>query len=221
MITRYTHQGRPKKAKRLLELVPDKLDTACWNAMIVGDAKKEWENEFGNAVFQEDGGKEVRNSGSSKRSKKKSNNTYDEVEFKSKVQRKTDNYHSLFSKVRAAPNLPPNVCNDLESSMQKLSSSLESLRVLHSQEFYIREAIGSPLLQSSLRPAHTVVIGEKSFLGISGMSFTITLARPALMIKKKGFILSLFLGESKFAHGLQTDLRQAATYQEAFGAWRL
>lgn len=42
------------KARELLELVPDKLDTACWNAMIVGYAKKEWENEFGNAVFRED-----------------------------------------------------------------------------------------------------------------------------------------------------------------------
>ena len=58
MITCYTHQGKPEKARKLLELVPDKLDTACWNAMIVGDAKKEWENEFGNAVFREDGGEE-------------------------------------------------------------------------------------------------------------------------------------------------------------------
>lgn len=49
------------------------------------------------------------------------------------------------------------------------------------------------------------------------MSFTITLARPALMIKKKErVILSLSLGESKFAHGLQTDLRQAATCQSQF-----
>ncbi|KAI5424546.1 hypothetical protein KIW84_030646 [Lathyrus oleraceus] len=51
MITCYTHQGKPEKARKLLELVQDKLDTACWNAMIVGYAKKEWENEFGNAVF--------------------------------------------------------------------------------------------------------------------------------------------------------------------------
>ena len=58
MITCYTHQGKPEKARKLLELVPDKLDTACCNAMIVGDAKKEWENEFGNAVFREDGGEE-------------------------------------------------------------------------------------------------------------------------------------------------------------------
>ncbi|KAI5431896.1 Callose synthase 10 [Lathyrus oleraceus] len=58
MITCYTHQGKPEKARKLLELVPDKLDTACWNAMIVGYAKKEWENEFGNAVFREDGGEE-------------------------------------------------------------------------------------------------------------------------------------------------------------------
>ncbi|KAI5404838.1 hypothetical protein KIW84_051851 [Lathyrus oleraceus] len=52
------HQGKPAKARKLLELVPDKLDTTCWNAMMVGYAKKEWENEFGNAVFREDGGEE-------------------------------------------------------------------------------------------------------------------------------------------------------------------
>ncbi|KAI5447652.1 hypothetical protein KIW84_015195 [Lathyrus oleraceus] len=56
MIIFYTHQGKFEKARKFLELAPDKLDIACWNAMIVGYAKKEWENEFGNAVFREDGG---------------------------------------------------------------------------------------------------------------------------------------------------------------------
>ncbi|KAI5412923.1 hypothetical protein KIW84_057519 [Lathyrus oleraceus] len=56
MIICYTHQGKFEKARKFLELAPDKLDIACWNAMIVGYAKKEWENEFGNAVFREDGG---------------------------------------------------------------------------------------------------------------------------------------------------------------------
>ncbi|KAI5395740.1 hypothetical protein KIW84_062066 [Lathyrus oleraceus] len=193
MITRYTHQGRPKKAKRLLELVPDKLDTACWNAMIVGDAKKEWENEFGNAVFQEDGGKEggyindwfvsnARIAMYAKRGRIKSagqrccenlllsvpldpgfvgcvpsvlfiatmlhviDQIEDSDENKTVLPPHLAGNRKVLSILKAAPNLPPNVCNDLESSMQKLSSSLESLRVLHSQEFYIREAIGSPLL---------------------------------------------------------------------------
>ncbi|KAI5387971.1 isoleucine--tRNA ligase, cytoplasmic [Lathyrus oleraceus] len=80
-----------------------------------------------------------------------------------------------------------------------------SQRVLHSQESYIREAIGSPLLQFSLMPAHAVIIGEESFHGISSMSFAITLARPALMFNEKA-ILSLFSGDSKVAHNLQTYL---------------
>ncbi|XP_058750906.1 isoleucine--tRNA ligase, cytoplasmic-like [Vicia villosa] len=80
-----------------------------------------------------------------------------------------------------------------------------SQRVLQSQESYIREAIGSPLLQFSLMPAHAVIIGEESFHGISSMSFAITLARPASMFNEKA-ILSLFSGNSKFAHNLQTYL---------------
>lgn len=80
-----------------------------------------------------------------------------------------------------------------------------SLGVLRSQESYIREAIGSTLLQFSLMPAHAVIIGEESFHGISNMSFSITLARPALMFNEKA-ILSLFSGDSKFAHNLQTYL---------------
>ncbi|WJX44971.1 isoleucine--tRNA ligase [Trifolium repens] len=80
-----------------------------------------------------------------------------------------------------------------------------SQRVLHSQESYIRDAIGSSLLQFSLRPAHAVIIGEESFHGISSMSFAITLARPALMFNEEA-ILSLFAGGSKFAQNLQTYL---------------
>ncbi|KAI5389980.1 hypothetical protein KIW84_075337 [Lathyrus oleraceus] len=40
MITCYMHKGKLEKARELLELVPDRLDTACWNAMIAGYAKK-------------------------------------------------------------------------------------------------------------------------------------------------------------------------------------
>ncbi|PNY05548.1 isoleucine-tRNA ligase cytoplasmic-like [Trifolium pratense] len=80
-----------------------------------------------------------------------------------------------------------------------------SQRVLHSQESYIRDAIGSSLLQFSLMPSHAVIIGEESFHGISNMSFAITLARPALMFNEKA-ILSLFAGDSKFAQNLQTYL---------------
>ncbi|KAI4335392.1 hypothetical protein L6164_014038 [Bauhinia variegata] len=40
-------------------------------------------------------------------------------------------------------------------------------RVLHSQELYIRNAIGSPLLSYSTMPPHAVVIGEESFQDVS------------------------------------------------------
>lgn len=52
MITCYTRQGKLEKARELLELVPDKLDTACWNTMIAGYAKK---GQFNDAekVFEE------------------------------------------------------------------------------------------------------------------------------------------------------------------------
>ncbi|KAI9076357.1 hypothetical protein K1719_041672 [Acacia pycnantha] len=80
-----------------------------------------------------------------------------------------------------------------------------SQRVLHSQESYIRDAIGSPLLLCSSMPSHAVVLGEEKFYGISGMSFGITLARPALMFNSEA-IVSLFAGEAKFGHNLQTYL---------------
>ncbi|KAK4268844.1 hypothetical protein QN277_022077 [Acacia crassicarpa] len=80
-----------------------------------------------------------------------------------------------------------------------------SQRVLHSQESYIRDAIGSPLLLYPSMPSHAVVLGEEKFYGISGMSFGITLARPALMFNSEA-IVSLFAGEAKFGHNLQTYL---------------
>ncbi|XP_054780469.1 isoleucine--tRNA ligase, cytoplasmic-like [Prosopis cineraria] len=82
-----------------------------------------------------------------------------------------------------------------------------SQRVLHSQESYIRDAIGSPLLLYSMMPSHAVVLGEEKFYGISGMSFGITLSRPALMFNSEA-IVSLFAvtGEAKFGHNLQTYL---------------
>ncbi|XP_057456760.1 isoleucine--tRNA ligase, cytoplasmic [Lotus japonicus] len=80
-----------------------------------------------------------------------------------------------------------------------------SQRVLHSQESYIRDAIGSHLLSNSLMPNYAVVIGEESFHGISNMSFSITLARPTLMFNQNA-IRSLFTGEEKFTDNLQTYL---------------
>lgn len=80
-----------------------------------------------------------------------------------------------------------------------------SQEILGSQELYIREAIGSSLLPSSLMPPHSVVLAEESFHGIANLSFTITLARPALMFNSEALV-ALYAGNTKSAHGLQTYL---------------
>eukprot|EP00258_Populus_trichocarpa_P045482 XP_024461501.1 isoleucine--tRNA ligase, cytoplasmic [Populus trichocarpa] len=79
-----------------------------------------------------------------------------------------------------------------------------SQQVLNSQELYIRDAIGSPLLFSTLMPPHAVILGEESFHDISKLSFAIYLARPALVLKSDA--VSLYGGNSKSAHGLETYL---------------
>lgn len=80
-----------------------------------------------------------------------------------------------------------------------------SQQVLNSQEHYIRDAIGSPLLPSSTLPSHAVVIGEESFHGISNLSFKISLTRPALVFNSDS-ILALYSGNTKFLQGLQIYL---------------
>ncbi|XP_061990360.1 isoleucine--tRNA ligase, cytoplasmic [Rosa rugosa] len=85
-----------------------------------------------------------------------------------------------------------------------------SQRILQSQEQYIRDAIGSPLLPSSLMPSHAVPVGEESFHGISvsfdtELSFAIKLARPALVFNSDA-IVALYSGNSEFARCLQTYL---------------
>ncbi|XWS43910.1 hypothetical protein CRYUN_Cryun16bG0145300 [Craigia yunnanensis] len=78
-------------------------------------------------------------------------------------------------------------------------------QVLNSQENYIRDAIGLPLLSSNMMLRHTVALCEENFQGISNMSFKISLARPALFFKSNA-ILALYAGDTKFAQGLQIYL---------------
>ncbi|GMJ13010.1 hypothetical protein like AT4G10320 [Hibiscus trionum] len=52
-------------------------------------------------------------------------------------------------------------------------------QVLNSQENYIKDAIGSPLLSSDSMPIHAEVICEEVFRGIYNMSFKISLVRAA------------------------------------------
>ncbi|KAJ8755497.1 hypothetical protein K2173_019295 [Erythroxylum novogranatense] len=74
-------------------------------------------------------------------------------------------------------------------------------QVLNSQENYIRDAIGSPLLPLDNIPQHAVVLGEESFHGISNLSFTIYLARPSLVFVSDA-ILALYGGNKKSASAL-------------------
>ncbi|KAJ0018057.1 hypothetical protein Pint_11195 [Pistacia integerrima] len=80
-----------------------------------------------------------------------------------------------------------------------------SQQVLNSQEHYIKDAIGSPLLPVTMLPPHAVILGEESFHGISKMSFKISLARPALAFDSDA-ILALYSGNTKFLQGVQIYL---------------
>lgn len=80
-----------------------------------------------------------------------------------------------------------------------------SQQVLNSQEHYIRDAIGSPLLPSSLMPQHAVIICEECFHAVSKLTFKIYLVRPSLMFESET-IAALYSGNEKFAQGLQTYL---------------
>ncbi|KAF2300184.1 hypothetical protein GH714_010457 [Hevea brasiliensis] len=98
---------------------------------------------------------------------------------------------------------PTDVVDVYFESLDEDKSKLE--RVLNSQEQYIRDAIGSPLLSSTLMPPQGVVIGEESYHQIYELSFTIYLARAALVFKSDA-ILALYAGNTKFARGLETYL---------------
>ncbi|KAK9085817.1 hypothetical protein Sjap_026228 [Stephania japonica] len=78
-------------------------------------------------------------------------------------------------------------------------------QTLVSQEKYISSALGSPLLSSSAAPPHAVILCQERFHGISGLSFTITLTKPALMFNSDA-CLELYSGDAKQANGLQTYL---------------
>ncbi|KAL6970780.1 isoleucine--tRNA ligase [Sarracenia purpurea var. burkii] len=80
-----------------------------------------------------------------------------------------------------------------------------SWQILNSQEQYIRDALGSCLLPSTMMPPHAVILSDESFHGISNLAFVITLARPALVFNSDA-LLALYEGNTKFAHGLQTYL---------------
>ncbi|XP_024982543.1 isoleucine--tRNA ligase, cytoplasmic [Cynara cardunculus var. scolymus] len=81
-----------------------------------------------------------------------------------------------------------------------------SAQMLKSQETYIKEALGSPLLDFSMIPKHAVIIAEETFHNISNCNFKITLSRAALAFNEKAILEDLYSGNTKYAQGLQIYL---------------
>lgn len=79
------------------------------------------------------------------------------------------------------------------------------LQVLDSQESYIKDALGTPLLLFAKAPSHAVIFSKETFEGISGLNFVIHLARPALVFNSDAISL-LCSGDTKFAQDLQIYL---------------
>ncbi|XP_076925325.1 isoleucine--tRNA ligase, cytoplasmic-like [Bidens hawaiensis] len=80
-----------------------------------------------------------------------------------------------------------------------------SAEMLKSQEAYIKESLGSSLLQFNLLPEHAVLIAEETYKNISNCDFQITLSRAALVFNEKA-ILDLYTGNTKHAQALQVYL---------------
>ncbi|KAF5197657.1 Isoleucine--trna ligase [Thalictrum thalictroides] len=98
----------------------------------------------------------------------------DESLFEAGVAREVIN---RIQKLRKKTGLEPTDAVDVYfESLDNDKSTLH--RVLNSQENYIRDALGSPLLPSALAPSHTVILAEESFSGIYDLSFVIRLGRP-------------------------------------------
>ncbi|XP_042483238.1 isoleucine--tRNA ligase, cytoplasmic-like [Macadamia integrifolia] len=77
--------------------------------------------------------------------------------------------------------------------------------VLNSQEPYIRDTLGSPLLPSFKTQSTAVLLCEEAFHGVCGLSFIIRLARPTLNFNSDA-VLALYSGNAKFSEGLQIYL---------------
>lgn len=94
----------------------------------------------------------------------------------------------------------------VEVYFESLDEDISAMQqVLDSQEVYIRDALGSPLLPSSMIQPHTVILCKESFHGVSKFDFVIRLARPTLVFNMNA-VLALYSGNTKFAQGLQAYL---------------
>ncbi|OVA02875.1 Aminoacyl-tRNA synthetase [Macleaya cordata] len=79
------------------------------------------------------------------------------------------------------------------------------LNIVNSQESYIRDALGFPLLPSAMTPPHAVILCEETFHDISEVAFIIRLAKQSLEFNSDA-IITLYSGNVKYAEALQTYL---------------
>ncbi|XP_047329898.1 isoleucine--tRNA ligase, cytoplasmic-like isoform X1 [Impatiens glandulifera] len=125
----------------------------------------------------------------------------DEGLFEAGVAREVVN---RIQKLRKKSSLEP---TDLVEVYYKSLDEDESVlrQILCSQELYIRDALGSCLLPSTLIPSHAVILAEESFHGVSNLSFVIFLARPSLAFNSDS-IASLYGENAIFGENLMVYL---------------
>nr|XP_043623289.1 isoleucine--tRNA ligase, cytoplasmic [Erigeron canadensis] len=80
-----------------------------------------------------------------------------------------------------------------------------SAKMIKSQETFIKEVLGSSLLDFSMIPTHAVIIAEETYKNISDCDFKIILSRVALMFNEKA-IVELYAGNTNYAQALQVYL---------------
>ncbi|KAI3497709.1 hypothetical protein L1887_33203 [Cichorium endivia] len=111
---------------------------------------------------------------------------------------------SRIQKLRKSSALKPTDSVDVYFKSLDRDTSL-SAQMLKSQHVYIKEAIGSPLLDHSLTPQHAVIIAEETYRNVSNCDFQLTLSRPALSFNDNA-MLGLFTGNAKYAQTLKVYL---------------
>ncbi|XP_074580214.1 isoleucine--tRNA ligase, cytoplasmic-like isoform X1 [Curcuma longa] len=84
-------------------------------------------------------------------------------------------------------------------------------KIVESQEEYIKDALGSPLLHQTYTPADAVILCQEEFQvllsheELPNVSFVISIAKPALVFDTEA-IVALYSGDKKLADNLQTYL---------------
>ncbi|KAG0481484.1 hypothetical protein HPP92_012342 [Vanilla planifolia] len=97
------------------------------------------------------------------------------------------------------------IAREIINRIQKLrkKAGLEPTDVV--EEEYIKEAVGSPLLDHSMISPDAVIICRETIHGVSGFSFALTITGPNIVFDF-GSITQLFQGNNKHAEALRTYL---------------